>query len=68
MSSQADRTACARAQRVQRDLSWNTVIQIARNEDSATLCLLAVAGLLASLYVAILIDIPAAETLLQLPL
>lgn len=54
--------------RTKRELYRDMVTEGIRNEDLVTASLLCVAVLLGSLYLAIAIDIPAAEALLQMPL
>ena len=68
MSSHAgsDRSAQPMKGRMEYALFWK--VDTASNADSVTACLVIVVALLASLYLAFLIDIPAAESLLQLPL
>lgn len=70
MSSQADSARAARSGegRSGYELFWNKVIQAARDEDFVAVCLLAVILLLMSLYLALLVDIPEVESLLQMPL
>ena len=46
----------------------NKVIQTARNEDFIVVSLLAIVGLLVSARLAMLLDIPGVEGLLQMPL
>ena len=50
-----------------RALFWSKVFWSAKDPDLVTICLFSVIGLLVSLYLAAAFDIPAAESLLQMP-
>jgi hypothetical protein len=70
MSSQAGSARSARSGEgpTGYELFWDKVIQPPRNKDFVMLSLFTVVGLLVSLYLTILLDPPAAEALLQMPL
>jgi hypothetical protein len=70
MSSQAESARSARfaGGRTGYALSRNKAIQIVRNEDFVTVSLFVVVGLLVSACLALLLDIPEVEGLLQMPL
>jgi len=66
--AESDRSARSGGGRTGYALSRTQAIRIARRKDLVAASLFAVIGLLASAVLAILLDIPAAETLLQMPL
>jgi hypothetical protein len=69
MSTQSGSAALARIWegRLGYELFWNKLVQISGDPDFVTVSLLSIAGLLISLSLAVLFDIPAAESLLGMP-
>lgn len=69
MSKQAGTAPLARSReaRAGRELLWNKAIQIARDPHFVTVCLWSIVGLLVSLFLAVLFELPAADTLLDMP-
>jgi hypothetical protein len=49
------------------ELFWNKLVQTSSDPDFVTVSLLSIAGLLISLSLTVLFDIPAAESLLGMP-
>jgi hypothetical protein len=69
MSTQAGSAPSARIWegRLGYELLWNKLVQTSGDPDFVTVSLLSIAGLLISLSLTVLFDIPAAESLLGMP-
>ena len=69
MSTQAGSAPSARIWegRLGYELLWNKLVQTSGGPDFVTVSLLSIAGLLISLSLTVLFDIPAAESLLGMP-